>query len=172
MTTLRLRNHQGQIKHLSKAGEIFKKLGIQSFVDSVSGKIRELKDPKLEKKPVSENLRQNSVVSQLLMMRLAEATASRELLFRELVAVLRQESQARKIIIAEQNENNKLWPFIAHGYSPEDSADLVTKFDRAQQKGEEKSFNRTKNLAVFPLACIQRKTGVLTDTAARRCRVK
>ena len=42
------------------------------------------------------------------MVRLAEATASRELLFRELVAVLQQESQAKKIIIAEANENKRL----------------------------------------------------------------
>ncbi len=123
------------VKHLTTAGEIFKKLSIPSYVAAVAEKIRELNDPKLAKKPAGETLRQNSVVSQLLMVRLAEATASRELLFRELVAVLQQESQAKKIIIAEPHENKKLRPFITHGYSPEESVDLVAKFDAAQQKG-------------------------------------
>lgn len=149
------------MKHLATAGEIFKKLGVQSLIDDVAGKIRELNDPKLTEKPAGDNRRQNSVVSQLLMVRLAEATASRELLFRELVAVLQQESQARKIIVAEQNENKKLHPFITHGYSPEESTDLVAKFDSAQQKGEEKSFNRIKNLAVFPLRSSSAKPAFL-----------
>ena len=139
------------IKHLTTAGEIFKKLRIPAYVDAVAEKIRELRDPKLAKKQGGENLRQNSVVSQLLMVRIADATASRELLFRELVAVLQQESQAKKIIIAEPHENKKLRPFITHGYSPEESVDLVAKFDTAHQKGDEKAFLKLKNLAVFPL---------------------
>ena len=138
-------------KHLTTAGEIFKKLGIQSYVDAVSEKILKLKDPKLAEKSSGAHVRQNSVVSQLLMVRLAEATASRELLFRELVAVLQQESQAKKIIIAEPNESKNLRPFITHGYSPDESADLIEKFDAAQQKGNEKAFIKSKNLAVFPL---------------------
>ena len=139
------------IKHLTTAGEIFKKLSIPSYVAAAAEKIRELKDTKVSKESSGENLRQNSVVSQLLMVRLAEATASRELLFRELVAVLQQESQAKKIIIAEPHENKKLRPFITHGYSPEESVDLVAKFDAAQQKGDEKAFVKLKNLGVFPL---------------------
>ena len=37
------------IKHLTTAGEIFKKLSIPSYIAAVAEKIRELKDPKLEK---------------------------------------------------------------------------------------------------------------------------
>jgi hypothetical protein len=44
------------------------------------------------------------------MLRLAEATASRELLFRELVAILQQESRAQKIIIAETGDQKRLFP--------------------------------------------------------------
>ncbi|MEO7673192.1 MAG: sigma 54-interacting transcriptional regulator, partial [Pyrinomonadaceae bacterium] len=139
------------IKHLTTAGEIFKKLSIPNYVDLVAEKIRELKDPRLEKKSVEENSRQNSVVSQLLMVRLAEATASRELLFRELVAVLQQESQAKKIIIAEPHDGKQLRPIITHGYSPEESVELIAKFDAARQKGDEKAFVKLKNLSVYPL---------------------
>ncbi|MBK8304972.1 MAG: hypothetical protein IPK98_16880 [Chloracidobacterium sp.] len=49
-----------------------------------------------DKPQAGKSGRTNSVVSQLLTVRLAEATASRELLFRELVAVLKQESNAKR----------------------------------------------------------------------------
>ncbi|MEP6705626.1 MAG: tetratricopeptide repeat protein, partial [Acidobacteriota bacterium] len=64
------------IKHLMTAGEIFKKLGIQPYVDAIGEQIQQLRDTKLGDKSPGENMRQNSVVSQLLMVRLAEATAS------------------------------------------------------------------------------------------------
>jgi transcriptional regulator of acetoin/glycerol metabolism len=93
----------------------------------------------------------NSAASQLLMVRLAEATASRELLFRELVAVLQQESRAKKIIIAETNSDKKLRPFITHGYSPTESTEIVGKLEDALPKRAEKIFARNRNVAVFPL---------------------
>jgi hypothetical protein len=68
------------------------------------------------------------------MLRLAEATASRELLFRELVAILQQESRAQKIIIAETGDRKRFFPFITHGYVPNESMGLVAKLQEAQQK--------------------------------------
>src|SRR5439155_2762584 len=91
--------------------------------------------------------RANSVVTQLLTVRLAEATASRELLFRELAAVLQQESNAKKILIAQFNEQTRLYPFITHGYSPQESNDLIARFNEARSSNQEKSFARLKNVA-------------------------
>lgn len=142
------------IRHFSTAGEIFRKLGVASYVEASQGKIDELrskKDSRAASPSTDSGFRRNSVVSQLLMVRLAEATASRELLFRELVAVLQQESKGRKIIIAEPDDHKRLRAFVTHGLSPEESADLIGRFDAAKQKGEEKAFLRSKDLAVFPL---------------------
>lgn len=142
------------IKHLSTAGEIFRKLGITSYVETAQAKIAEFRRNK-ELRPTNarseESARRNSVVSQLLMVRLAEATATRELLFRELVAVLQQESKGRKITIAEPGDQGRLVPFVTHGLSPDESSDLVGKFDAAKRKNEEKAFQRSKDIAVFPL---------------------
>lgn len=138
------------IKHLTAAGEIYRRLGIQQFVDAVEQKISEVRETRTtasDREPVWKN----SVVSQLLTVRLAEATATRELLFRELVAVLQQESRARRIIIAELAENKRLRPFITHGYSPEESSDLVAKFDEAHRKNDEKTLLRSKDLTLFSL---------------------
>lgn len=142
------------IKHLSTAGEIFRKLGIVSYVEASQSKIdelRTLRDSKAVSAKSEDGLRRNSVVSQLLMVRLAEATATRELLFRELVAVLQQESKGKKIIIAEPNDQKRIRPFITHGLSPEESADVIAKFEAAKDKGEEKSLLRSKDFALFPL---------------------
>lgn len=137
-------------KHLITAADIYKKLGLADRGAEVK---RALDDAEAEaaKTPTQEPRRTNSVVSQLLTVRLAEATASRELLFRELIAVLNQESNARKMIIAQPDDKGRLVPFITHGYAPPDSSDVVSKLASALEKKEEKQFSRAKNIAVFPL---------------------
>ncbi len=150
-TNLEEDQSERSIKHLTTAGEMFRKLGIAAYIDSVNEKLAELKRIASDEKEKRSKGRTNSVVSQLLMVRLADATASRELLFRELVAVLKQESNAKKVIIAERKGSKVLNPFITHGYSPEESTELVRRFDAAQRKNEDKSFARSKNLAVFQL---------------------
>ena len=137
-------------KHLNNALEIFKKLGVSSLAASAGEKLQDLKaadgSSVAEDPPTT-----HSNVSQLLTVRLAEATASRELLFREFVAVLRQESKAKKIIIAQPNEANKIQPFITHGYTAEECNALTAKFVDALKRKEERAFSRSKNVAIFNL---------------------
>ncbi len=136
--------------HLATASDVFNKLGnklLASAVESARARLAKMSEPSGEQ----PTRRTNSVVFQLLTVRLAEATASRELLFRELVAVLQQESNARRVIVAEHGEQKRLYPFVTHGYSPQESNELVRKLNEAMQKGEEKTFARTKNVAVIPL---------------------
>ena len=138
-------------KHLATAVDIFKKLGARVLMASAAQDLERLEafvEPKSEPKAAR---RSNSVVSQLLTVRLAEATASRELLFRELVAVLQQDSNAKKIVIAQFNDQKRLYPFITHGYSPQESNELVTRLHDAQTANDEKTFVRTKNIAVLHL---------------------
>ncbi len=138
-------------KSLNTAADIFRKLGIRTFTDSIAKELVRVEREKTARPATVTSKRANSVVSQLLTVRLAEAAASRELLFRELVAVLQQESNAKKIIIAEVNDQKRLYPFITHGYSPIESNELVGKLTDAQNRNDEKTFARTKNIAVLPL---------------------
>jgi DNA-binding NtrC family response regulator/tetratricopeptide (TPR) repeat protein len=138
------------MRHLNSAKEIFHKLGVTAYEREASERLEDIKAARATEVKAAPS-RTNSVVSQLLMVRLAEATASRELLFRELVAVLQQESQAKKIIVAEMDENRILFPFITHGISPQDSGDVTRKLGEAIQKGEEASFSRKSNAAIFEL---------------------
>lgn len=133
-------------KHLISSSEIFRKLGVANFFQRAERLIERLKSSEQPERKANV-----SAGSQLSMLRLAEATASRELLFRELVAVLRQESKARKIIIAELSNQRRYFPFIADEFSAEESSSLVADLDQAQVSGKAEDFAKTRNIAVFPL---------------------
>jgi tetratricopeptide (TPR) repeat protein len=132
-------------KHLVSAGEIFRRLGVAPLLKKTEKALESVKNVGTGKK------RLNSASSQLLMLRLAEATASRELLMRELVAVLQQESRAKKIIVAEIDERKRFFPFITHGYVPNESTELVNQLQDAQRKDDLDNFAKTKNVQIFPL---------------------
>jgi hydrogenase-4 transcriptional activator len=133
------------VKHLAAAADVFYKLGTEPVLKQAKAELEKLKQ--LKPLPV----RENSVSSQLLMLRLAEATASRELLFRELVAVLQQESNAEKIIVAEQNDEKRFYPFITHDYSSAESSGVIDRLNEAVAKSEIDKFAKIKNLQVFHL---------------------
>ena len=132
-------------KHLNSAAEMFRRLGVENLTRKTEKILETVKPSGAPKK------RTGSAGSQLLMLRLAEATASRELLFRELVAVLQQETNAKKIIVAEPDERKRFFPFITHGYVPNESTELVTKLHEAQAKNDLDNFAKTKNVQIFPL---------------------
>ncbi|HMS08248.1 MAG TPA: sigma 54-interacting transcriptional regulator [Pyrinomonadaceae bacterium] len=135
------------MRHLEAAKDIFKKLGLDERLRNAESVAAARKTLPARTEPA----RSNSVVSQLLMVRLAEATASRELLFRELMAVLQQETTAKKIVIAEMNDKKRLRPFITHGIAPSDSAELVAQYEKSEHAGTAKAFERSKNFAVLDL---------------------
>jgi hydrogenase-4 transcriptional activator len=137
------------VKHLSAAIDIFRKLDVKSSVQALEEKLAAINASKPS--PGDNKPRPHSNISQLLTVRLAEATASRELLFREFIAVLRLESRAKRVIIAQPNEAGRLYPFITHGYTPEESNALVGKFAEAIAAREERAFARSKNIAFFAL---------------------
>ena len=145
------RNAARARRHLLSAADIFKKLGLKRNLAEVGKELTRVETLAVSNGSRPVERRTNSVVSQLLTVRLAEATASRELMFRELVAVLQQESNAKRIIIAQYNDQKRLYPFITHGYSPQESNEIVNKLCKAQADGDEKAFVRAKNIAVFNL---------------------
>ena len=146
------------LKHLAKASDVFRNLAVTELYNRAEKRAAEIRN---SDEPSGSRQLVNSAASQLLMVRLAEATASRELLFRELVAVLQQESQAKRIIIAQRNDDSKLVPFITHGYSPEESIELLRKLEDASLKGDDKTFTRSRNLAVFPIKTTNAKGAML-----------
>ncbi|HYJ47185.1 MAG TPA: tetratricopeptide repeat protein, partial [Pyrinomonadaceae bacterium] len=82
--------------------------------------------------------RQNerSALAQLLTLRLAEAVASRELLLRELAAVLDQETNAGRVMIFEPAENNQYRTVVAHGCTIDEAGHLADELSRAKDEAE------------------------------------
>lgn len=140
------KNHpEKAVKYLTFAAETFRKLELESKLNAAEEILKTLAIAKTKETP------ERSVGSQLLMLRLAEAVASRELLFRELVTILQQEGKAQQTIIAELNDEKKLYPFIIDGFAPAESVEIVNKLREAQARNEIDAFARSKNLSIFQL---------------------
>ncbi|MEZ5307105.1 MAG: sigma 54-interacting transcriptional regulator [Pyrinomonadaceae bacterium] len=139
------KNSKRAVKHLVTASEIFRKLEITGLYEEAENKIEVANSKSTDAVEVS------NASSQLLMQRLAEATASRELLFRELISILQTEARSRRLIIAESNENNRFVPFITHGYTPSEANEIVESLNTAYRADKLEHFGKQKNIAAFPL---------------------
>jgi len=85
-------------EHLGLAAHTFRELGAKLDLARVEEFLSTLKTKALEQHV------EPPAPAQLLTLRLAEAVASRELLLRELVAVLHQEMRSRRVLVAEADE--------------------------------------------------------------------
>lgn len=132
-------------KHLTTSIEIFRQLGIPNKVKIVESTLANLKSKKVEK------TLEKPTTAHLLMLRLVESVSSRDLLFRELMTILRQEGKSKKIIIAESKEGGKLNSSLIDGFVPSESTSLLTKMHEAQIRNNYDNFIKEKNLAVFHL---------------------
>ena len=94
-----------------------------------------------------------STVAQLLTLRLAEATASRELLLRELAAVVHQETGARRVLVVEPGEEPHAARVVAaHGCAPGDGARLAALLNPdADVEAESELIARAEDAGVFRL---------------------
>ncbi len=138
-------------KYLTKSVEIFQRLGVPKLIEKSTQAFEKSKQVEITAKTEVVPRRPVSAVSQLLTMRLAEAVASRQLLLRELVAILQQESKAKKILIAQRNEEKKVSPYITHNYTPAESLEIVEKIRLADAQGDLDNLGKEKNLSIFNL---------------------
>ena len=139
-------------EHFVSASEVFRKLGVKKRYRLAEKKISQLDKPKkIGKKEEALEEERDSANTQLLMQRLAEATASRELLFRELVAILQQESKAAKMIVAESSEDDSYKSLLVQGFTPVESNQLVKEMESAIISEAVAHFAKTKNAKVYQL---------------------
>ena len=84
-------------------------------------------------------------------MRLAEAVASRELLLRELAAVMRQETGAQRVIITERGEHHEPRVVVAMGCTPADSVKIAVDLDALQDDVARQKYCRKNDVELIPL---------------------
>jgi transcriptional regulator with PAS, ATPase and Fis domain/Tfp pilus assembly protein PilF len=132
-------------EHLSRALNIFRELGAKLDLSRAEEATAALA------KTGPQQQRQRETALQLLTLRLAEAVASRELLLRELAAVIRQETNCRKVIIIEPDEGARQRVVIAHGFAKNESSALADEFATLEKKSQLQVFAKKQNLAVITL---------------------
>ena len=100
-----------------------------------------------------QQLLQRDTVVQLLTLRLAEAVASRELLLRELAAVIRQEANCSRVVVIEPDEGGRQRVVIAHGYVEMKPRALILMNLRPSEKQGRKFevFAKKHNVAIIKL---------------------
>jgi transcriptional regulator with GAF, ATPase, and Fis domain/Tfp pilus assembly protein PilF len=133
------------LEQLTRAVTTFRELGARVDLARAEEAIRTLDQGSLS--PTSEQ----SALTQLLTLRLAEAVASRELLLRELAAIMRQETTAQRVLIYEHGEHNHPRVVIAHGCTPADSARIAEELDRLDTEEDRERYARKHDAVIVPL---------------------
>jgi DNA-binding NtrC family response regulator/tetratricopeptide (TPR) repeat protein len=121
-------------EHLGLAVHTFAELGAKLDLTLSEESVKEL-----ESHTPEEQREEPPAPAQLLTLRLAEAVASRELLLRELAAVVHQETRDARIVVAEAGEDGHTKVVVAHGYDAQESVDVAAALDRAaDEEGRER----------------------------------
>jgi hydrogenase-4 transcriptional activator len=132
-------------EHLTRAVNTFRELGArldQSRAESALGNLD---------RSAPERSQEQSALTQLLTLRLAEAVASRELLLRELAAVMQQETNAQRVLITERGENNQSRVVISHGWTPAESAKLADDVNELADDAARDRYAKARDIAIIPL---------------------
>ena len=132
-------------EHLSRSVNIFRELGAKLDLARAEQAATDLE------KTGPQQQRQRETVLQLLTLRLAEAVASRELLLRELAAVIRQETNCRKILIIEPDEGARQRVVIAHGCVKNEAATWADEFAGLEKAAQREAFAKKNDLALITL---------------------
>ena len=133
------------MEQLTRARTTFRDLGARLDLARVEKAIAHL-----DQTTLTPNVEQ-SALTQLLTLRLAEAVASRELLLRELAAIMRQETSAQRVLITEQGEYHHPRAVIAHGCTPADSARLAEELDQLDTEEDRERYAKKHDAEITVL---------------------
>ena len=133
------------IEHLSRAVNAFRELGAKLDQKRAEATLANLD------RSTPERSEEQSALTQLLTLRLAEAVTSRELLLRELVAIMRQETSAKCVMITEPGDHNEQHVVIAQGCTPAESTKLASQMDQATSEEEQAAFGKQNDAVLLQL---------------------
>ncbi|HEV7395545.1 MAG TPA: sigma 54-interacting transcriptional regulator [Pyrinomonadaceae bacterium] len=151
------------IEHLTRAVNTFRELG--ASIDLVSA---EKALANLDQSTPAEQRSELPALTQLLTLRLAEAVASRELLLRELAAIMRQETDAQQILLFERAEDGHLRALIAHGCTNEESTQLAEDLDPLKTDEERVRYAKKRNANLTLLRSANAPPAILYMAPAER----
>ncbi|MFL6331934.1 MAG: sigma 54-interacting transcriptional regulator [Pyrinomonadaceae bacterium] len=136
----RAREHLGLALHTF--GELGAKLDLKLAEESIE---------EIERQAPEEQHVEPPAPAQLLTLRLAEAVASRELLLRELAAVIHQETRAARILIADAGEDGHAKVVVAHGYDVTEAGQVAAALERATTEEERERYAASQDARLVQL---------------------
>ncbi len=134
------------IEHLTRAVNTFRELGAPIDLAAAETALVQL-----DRSIPSEQRTELPALTQLLTLRLAEAVASRELLLRELAAIMRQETEARQILIMERGADGRAHVVVAHGLSQPEAAKLAAALEQLESDDEQQRFAAKHDALIIEL---------------------
>ena len=132
-------------EHLSRALNTFRELGAKIDLARAEEELKVLA------RATPERSQEQSALTQLLTLRLAEAVASRELLLRELAAVMRQETGAQRVIITERGEHQEPRVVVAMGCTPADSMTIAVELNELHDEADRQKYSRKHDVELIAL---------------------
>ena len=132
-------------EHLSRALNTFRELGARLDLSRAEEELRDLA------RGTPERNEGPSALTQLLTLRLAEAVASRELLLRELAAVMRQETGAQRVILTEVGERDEPRVIVAMGCTPTEAQKIAVEIDSVEDDSSRDRYCRKHDAEVILL---------------------
>ena len=132
------------IEHLTRAVNAFRELGARLDQARAEAALANLD------RSAPERNEEQSALTQLLTLRLAEAVTSRELLLRELASIMRQETNAKRVVITEAGEHGRRRVVIAHGCTPAESSKIAEQLDQLGDD-EAQSYGTKNDAAILQL---------------------
>ena len=132
-------------EHLSRALNTFRELGARVDLSRAEEELRDLA------RSTPERNQEQSALTQLLTLRLAEAVASRELLLRELAAVMRQETGAQRVLITEKGERNEPRVVIAIGCTPAEAVKIAVDLNDLDEDRDRERYSKKNDVELVSL---------------------
>ncbi len=133
------------MEHLSRAVNAFRELGAKLDQTRTEAALDNLD------RFAPERSEEQSALPQLLTLRLAEAVTSRELLLRELAAIMRQETNAKSIVITEPGEHKRRRVVISHGCTPAEGAKIAEQLDQLNDEDAQAAYAKKNDAAILQL---------------------
>ncbi|MCA1593273.1 MAG: sigma 54-interacting transcriptional regulator, partial [Acidobacteria bacterium] len=143
------------VEHLGLAAHTFRELGARLDLERAEEFLASLET----KSP--EHYVEPPAPAQLLTLRLAEAVASRELLLRELAAVIHQETSASRVLIAETGDEGHFKVVVAHGCTNAECTRFAAALDNVKTDEDRERFALEQDARVFVLRSANSSPAVL-----------
>jgi len=133
-------------EQLARAVNTFRELGAKLDLEKAEVATRDF-----ERAAAPATRHEHSAISQLLTLRLTEAVASRALLLRELAAVIHQETNAKRIVILEPEEEGRQHVVVAYGVDNHAGSALADEFAALSSDATVAAFAKKHDMEIITL---------------------